>query len=76
MKNHTQSWCPTRLIVPPILPGFQRLQETKIPKIDPESGYVYSEEDLAELESERDFWQEVKACERAYDGPVVKQARR
>ena len=76
LKNHTQSWCPTRPIVPPILPGFQRLQETEIPKIDPESGYVYSEEDLAELEWERDFWLEVKARERAYDGPVVKQSRR
>ena len=47
-----------------------------VPKTVPGTNYEYSEEDLAELEWEREFWLEVKARERAYDGPVVKQARR
>ena len=60
LKNDTQSSCPTR----PISPGFRRLRE--IPKIDPESGYVYSEEDLAELELEREFWLNEKAQNQAH----------
>ena len=47
-----------------------------VPKTVPGTNCEYSEEDLAELKWEREFWLEAKARERAYDGPVVKQARR
>ena len=59
-------------------PAFRMLREAGevVPKTVPGTNCEYSEEDLAELKWEREFWLEAKARERAYDGPVVKQARR
>ena len=58
-------------------PHFRMLREAcaEVPKTPAGSNFEYSEEDLAELEWERQFWLEAKARERAYDGPVVRQRR-
>ena len=75
LKNHTQSYCPTPPIVPPMWPPFQRLLEREIPKCIPGTNWAYSEEQLAELQDERDFWLEMKARNEAHVGPKV-MARR
>ena len=70
LKNHTHvRWRsrPTPFKWPPL----QRLLEREIPKCIPGTNLAYSEEQLAELQEERDFWLESKARNEAHVGPKV-----
>ena len=74
LKNHAH--IRRRPQKPPVKwPPLHKLLKREIPEGIPGTNLAYSEEQLAELQEEREFWLEMKARNEAHVGPKV-MARR